>query len=50
MNDEKIRINVINGNSKDSLAYKEHEGEEYNVIAIGGDISTIIPFWDPFLL
>mgnify|MGYP000231831620 FL=1 len=34
---EKIRINVINGNSKDSLAYKEHEGEEYNVIAIGGD-------------
>lgn len=37
MNDEKIRINVINGNSKDSLAYKEHEGEEYNVIAIGGD-------------
>lgn len=37
MNDEKIKINVINGDSKDSLAYKEHENEEYNVIAVGGD-------------
>lgn len=37
MNEEKIRINVINGDSKDVLSYKDHEGEEYNVIAIGGD-------------
>lgn len=37
MNEEKIRISVINGDSKDSLAYKENEGKEYNVIAIGGD-------------
>ena len=37
MDDEKIRVNVINGDSRDSLAYKEHENEEYNVIAIGGD-------------
>lgn len=37
MNDDKIKISVINGNSKDALSYKEHENEEYNVIAIGGD-------------
>lgn len=37
MNEEKIKINVINGDSKDSLAYKENEEKEYNVIAIGGD-------------
>lgn len=35
--EEKIRINVINGDSQDVLSYKDHEGEEYNVIAIGGD-------------
>ena len=35
--EEKIRINVINGDSKDVLSYKDHEGEEYNVITIGGD-------------
>lgn len=37
MNNEKIKISVINGTSKDSLAYREYEGEEYNIIAIGGD-------------
>ncbi|MBE5960923.1 MAG: hypothetical protein E7256_05985 [Lachnospiraceae bacterium] len=37
MNEDKIKIHVINGDSKDSLAYKEQEGKEYNVIAIGGD-------------
>lgn len=37
MNEGKIKINVINGDSKDVLCYKDHEGEEYNVIAIGGD-------------
>ena len=37
MNDDKIKISIINGNSKDALSYKEHENEEYNVIAIGGD-------------
>lgn len=37
MNENKIKINVINGDSKDVLCYKDHEGEEYNVIAIGGD-------------
>lgn len=35
--EEKIRINTINGDSQDVLSYKDHEGEEYNVIAIGGD-------------
>lgn len=37
MNEDKVRINVINGDSSDVLCYKDHEGEEYNVIAIGGD-------------
>lgn len=37
MNENRVRINVINGDSKDVLCYKDHEGEEYNVIAIGGD-------------
>lgn len=37
VSEEKIRVNVINGDSKDVLSYKDHEGEEYNVIAIGGD-------------
>ena len=37
MNEERIKINVINGDSKDVLSYKDHENEEYNVIAIGGD-------------
>ncbi len=37
MNENRVKINVINGNSKDVLCYKDHEGEEYNVIAIGGD-------------
>jgi hypothetical protein len=37
MNEEKVKINVINGDSKDVLSYKDHENEEYNVIAIGGD-------------
>lgn len=37
MNEDKVKINVINGDSKDVLCYKDHEGEEYNVIAIGGD-------------
>lgn len=37
MNEEKIKISIVNGDSKDSLAYKEHTGKEYNVIAIGGD-------------
>lgn len=37
MDCEKIRINVINGDSKDALLYKEYENEEYNVIAVGGD-------------
>ncbi len=37
MNEDKIKLHVINGNSKDSLAYKEHEKEEHNIIAIGGD-------------
>lgn len=37
MNEEKVRLKVINGDSKDFLAYKENEGKEYNVIAIGGD-------------
>lgn len=37
MNEEKVKIHVINGDSKDALTYKENEGKEYNVIAIGGD-------------
>lgn len=37
MNEEKVKVKVINGDSKDFLAYKENEGKEYNVIAIGGD-------------
>lgn len=37
MNEDCIKINVINGDSKDSLCYKENEGKEYNIIAIGGD-------------
>lgn len=37
MNEDKVKVNVINGDSKDVLGYKDHEGEEYNVIAIGGD-------------
>ena len=37
MNEDKVKVNVINGDSKDVLCYKDHEGEEYNVIAIGGD-------------
>lgn len=37
MNEDRVRVNVINGDSKDVLCYKDHEGEEYNVIAIGGD-------------
>lgn len=37
MNEDKVKINVINGDSKDILCYKDHEGEEYNIIAIGGD-------------
>ncbi|RGZ69044.1 hypothetical protein DW979_01815 [Eubacterium sp. AM49-13BH] len=37
MNEDRVKINVINGDSKDVLCYKDHEGEEYNVIAIGGD-------------
>lgn len=37
MNEDCIKIHVINGDSKDSLCYKENEGKEYNVIAIGGD-------------
>ena len=37
MNEERIKINVINGDSKDVLSYKDHENEEYNLIAIGGD-------------
>jgi len=32
-----IKIHVINGDSKDALSYKDNEGKEYNVIAIGGD-------------
>lgn len=43
--DEIVRIAVkkeikpysINGKSKDSLMYKEHEGQPFNVIVIGGD-------------
>lgn len=35
--EDQIDICMINGDSKDSLMYKEHEGEIYNVIAIGGD-------------
>lgn len=37
MNEDRVKVNVINGDSKDVLCYKDHEGEEYNVIAIGGD-------------
>ena len=37
MNEDKVKINVINGDSKDILCYKDHEGEDYNIIAIGGD-------------
>lgn len=37
MNEDRVKINIINGDSKDVLCYKDHEGEEYNVIAIGGD-------------
>lgn len=37
MNEDRVKINVINGDSKDVLCYKDHEGEEYNIIAIGGD-------------
>lgn len=37
MNENRVKVNVINGDSKDVLCYKDHEGEEYNVIAIGGD-------------
>ncbi|RII32954.1 hypothetical protein D2A34_19145 [Clostridium chromiireducens] len=37
MNEELIKIHMINGDSKDTLCYKENEGKEYNVIAIGGD-------------
>lgn len=35
--EDKIIIHIINGDSKDALCYKENEGREYNVIAIGGD-------------
>ena len=28
-----VLVNVINGDSKDVLSYKDHENEEYNVIA-----------------
>lgn len=35
-NDE-IKIWAINGKSDDSLIYKNHQGEPFNVIAIGGD-------------
>ena len=37
MNEEKVVVKVINGDSKDFLAYKENKNNEYNVIAIGGD-------------
>ena len=29
MNEDRVKINVINGDSKDVLCYKDHEGEEY---------------------
>ena len=37
VSDDKIKIKVINGDSEDSLEYKENQNKEYNVIAIGGD-------------
>ena len=46
MNENKIKINVINGDSKDVLCYKDHEGEEYNVIAIGGDKFSRLCRWE----
>jgi len=37
MRDDLIKVYSINGKSKDSLIYKEHQGNPYNVIVIGGD-------------
>lgn len=37
MNENKIKVKVINGESSDYLEYKNNSGKEYNVIAIGGD-------------
>ena len=34
---KEITIYSVNGKSKDSLIYKDHEGRTFNVIAIGGD-------------
>lgn len=34
---KEIKPYCINGKSKDSLMYKEHEGQPFNVIVIGGD-------------
>ena len=34
---KEITIYSINGKSRDSLIYKEHEGKTFNVIVIGGD-------------
>ncbi|RXT14887.1 Z1 domain-containing protein [Ammoniphilus sp. CFH 90114] len=34
---ESIQVKKINGNSKDTLDYKEHEETGLNVIAVGGD-------------
>jgi len=34
---KEITIYSVNGKSKDSLIYKEHEGKTFNVIVIGGD-------------
>lgn len=34
---KEIKPYSINGKSKDSLIYKEHEGQPFNVIVIGGD-------------
>lgn len=34
---KEITIYSVNGKSKDSLIYKDHEGKTFNVIVIGGD-------------
>ena len=33
----KVKVFSVNGKSKDALIYKNHEGEPFNVIVIGGD-------------
>lgn len=37
LREDSIKIRCINGSSGDSLQYKDNNGKQYNVIAIGGD-------------